>query len=124
MSVVRIDLTSDADVQLICKRGDTFLFEDLVYWNDEEKTDLTDLTGYTWTMKVVDADGNTVLSFSGSDFVVHDTNKVRITKAAADMLVDASPVGQPYTFDLQETTGAGVVSTIMSGTFEIEQDIS
>jgi hypothetical protein len=127
MSLLNINLVNAQPANIRCKRGDTFLFETLRFWSDTAKTVPIDISGHTFAMEVKDADDVVILTFAGaSEFVVSGAgdNYLTVTKAAADMLVDASPDGEPYKYDLEMTDGSGVVSTIMKGNFTIEQDVT
>jgi hypothetical protein len=121
---INIDLTKDQPVNITCKRGDSFKFGVLRFWEDAEKTTPKNITSYSWLMKVININGDVVLEFTGSDFEVANTNELTIIKAAEDMIIPATDPENPYIYDCEQTDGDGVVSTIMSGNFNVSQDVS
>lgn len=127
MATLLINLVSAQPANFTCKRGDTFEYGALRFWQDEAKTIKQDITSDTFGLKVKDADGEVVLSFSGgSEFVVANLNELTIKKTAALMAaVTANEVGEPYTYDLEWTKlSDGKVTTILKGTFAIEDDVT
>lgn len=125
--MIKVNLQSEQPVQITCKRGDTFVFDGLDFYADTAKTIPIDISADTFAMQVKDADDVLILDFvSPTNFTVSGTysNHLAITMDAASMLVDASPIGQPYKYDLQWTTAGGDVTTLMYGQFVITQDIT
>lgn len=123
--MAKIDLSNAVKVPITCKRGNTFILDYLRFWQDAAKTVPLDITGYTFKMEVkVKEVGTVILTFSGSDFTISATNKLEITKDATDMLVDASPIGDPYEYDLVMTDLSSNVTTIIYGDFTIEDNVT
>jgi hypothetical protein len=120
-----INLSNAVNAPIKCKRGDTFLLKDIRFWSDSAKTVPLDITGYDFAMEVKDANDVVILSFTTpTNFNIHDTNELDIEMPADDMKVEPSPEGQPYVFDIEMTDTNDVVTTIIKGTFTIEQDVT
>lgn len=122
---MKLSLSNPITVDITCKRGDTFTIDSLRFWQDADKTIPLDITSYTFKMEVRNAANEVVLLFDmSSGFTISDTNLLEIKKEATDMEIDASPVGQPYVYDLQMTDDVLYVSTIMKGYFVVTQDVT
>jgi hypothetical protein len=122
--MTKIDLSQAAKAQITCKRGDTFQLESMRFWTDANKTIPLDITGFDFEMDVKNRAGELIVAFTSADFVISDTNRLDVIKSSSGMLVPASPLGQPYQYDLEMTDLSGVISTILYGDFIIEQDIT
>lgn len=127
MSLLKINLVAAQQANITCKRGDTFVFEQLQFWSDAAKTIPINISLDTFAMEVKDSEDVVILTFAGaSEFIVSGAgnNFLTITKTGANMLVDASPTNAPYNYDLEWTKSTGAVTTVMKGLFTIEQDIT
>ncbi len=106
-------------------RGDTFGPVVLQFFievgNIETPINITEDT-FLMEIKISrDVGAATVLSFYlGNGLTVQNTNELIILKAAADMAIEA----RSYVYDLQRTQSNGVVSTEMTGTFKIVNDVT
>lgn len=122
---INLDIASRVDI--VCRRGDTFVLE-LTF--KDEAGDVIDLSsGYEWMMQVRETDTSTSAALDGdsndesaNDFGFTGTNAgvLTITASAAVM---AGIAGGVYVYDLQSAQGA-VVTTWMYGKFTVNEDVS
>jgi len=122
---INLDIASRVDI--VCRRGDTFVLE-LTF--KDEAGDVIDLSsGYEWMMQVRETDTSTSAALDGdsndesaNDFGFTGTNAgvLTITASAAVM---AGLAGGIYVYDLQSAQGA-VVTTWMYGKFTVNEDVS
>jgi len=120
-----INLSDAETVAIKCKQGDTFKIETIRFWSDAAKTVPIDITNDTFKMEVKDSEGTIILTFdTPTNFIIHDTNELDITKDGADMLVDASPNGRPYIYDVEWIKDSGEIKTFMKGNFTVEAHVT
>lgn len=123
--MIRIDVTSDTPIQFKCKTSDTFLFDGFDFFSDTAKTIPLDISADTFLMKVLDSDGEDVLTLSGgTNFIVSgaDDNHLSITASNTVMDLTPTPEGNAHTYFIEWTqTSTGKVRTFATGPFIIEQ---
>lgn len=122
---INLDIASRVDI--VCRRGDTFVLE-LTF--KDEAGDVIDLSsGYEWMMQVRETDTSTSAALDGDsnddnandfDFTGTNAGVLTITASAAVM---AGLAGGIYVYDLQSAQGA-VVTTWMYGKFTVNEDVS
>jgi hypothetical protein len=106
-------------------RGDTFGPVVLQFFTLVGNTETPiDITGDTFLMELKisrEPDAATAMTFElGSGLTIQNTNELLMLKEPLDMIIEA----RSYVYDLQRTQLSGVVSTEMTGTFKIVNDIS
>lgn len=113
-----VNLNTASNVNICCRRGDTFQLEATI--KDSNGTAL-DLTLYTYKMEVREYDGGPLVIDSANITITGTSAGVlTIVISAANMAVDAGT----YVYGLQTTLiSSGVVETWLYGTFEVVQDI-
>lgn len=106
-------------------RRDTFIRSLTLCQDDAAETPL-DLTGSTFAMQVRKArSGDVVVSVStatGEITLVPLLGQVRIQ--FTDPQNAALPEGCPMVWDLQMTTAANIVKTVLRGKFDVENDVT
>ena len=113
-----VNLNTASNVNICCRRGDTFQLEANI--KDSDGAPL-DLTLYSYKMEVREYDGGPLV-IDSADISVTGTSAgvLTIVISAANMVVDAGT----YVYGLQTTLiSSGVVETWLYGTFEVVQDI-
>lgn len=119
--MIRIDLTSDAPVQIKCKTSDTFVFDGLDFYSDTAKTVPINISADTFRMQVLDSEGNIIVEDFTFTVSGTDDNHLKITASNVIMTLDPTPTGQPYSHFIEWTsTSTGKVITIATGQFIIE----
>lgn len=122
---INLDIASRVDI--VCRRGDTFVLE--LTFKDEAGVVIDLSSGYNWMMQVRETDTSTSAALDGdsnddsaNDFGFTGTNAgvLTITASAAVM---AGIAGGVYVYDLQSAQGA-VVTTWMYGKFTVNEDVS
>ncbi len=116
-----INLDTSQRVDIICKRGDTFSLRLTLTDSDGaasfESTD-------TFLMQVRDADTNdTSTELSTTPTTPDPTSQTYIdfTFSAATMKAVESGL---YVYDIEQETSSGVVTTLIYGTFKINEDVA
>ena len=113
-----VDLNSAAQVNICCRRGDTFTLNSTV--KDTDGTAI-DLTLYTFKMEVREYDDGPLV-IPSTDITITGTAEgaLTISISAADMQVDAGT----YVYGLQATLiSDSSVDTWFYGLFDVVQDI-
>lgn len=113
-----INLDTSAQVNICCRRGDTFTLISNI--SDGSGTAI-DLTAYTFKMEVREYDDGPIV-IANSDITITGTalGVLTINISAADMLVDSGT----DVWEIQATnTSSGRVESWMYGLFQITQDI-
>jgi len=113
-----VNLNNASNVNICCRRGDTFKLEANI---KDANGDALDLTLYTYKMEVREYDGGPLV-IDSADITVTGTAEgvLTILIAAADMIVEAGV----YVYGLQTTLIAdGTIETWLYGKFDIVQDI-
>lgn len=112
-----VNLDNAQQVNITCRKGDTFSLEvDFYDANDNP----IDLTGYAWKMDVSVSDGGAV--------VLDDTDFTYIGNSTGTLFINATSVVMStinsgvYVYGLQ-STDAGVVKTWLFGTFNVNEDM-
>jgi hypothetical protein len=123
----QINLDIAQRVDIVCRRGDTFVLE--LTFNDEDGLPLDLSSGYNWMMQVRDSDvsASAILDGDSNDEAANDfgftgdnNGVLTITSSASVM---ATVDGGVYVYDLQSAQGA-VVTTWMFGKFTVNEDVS
>lgn len=112
-----VNLDNAQQVNITCRKGDTFSLEvDFYDANDNP----IDLTGYAWKMDVSVSDGGSVvLDDTSFTYIGNSTGTLFINATSAVMSTINSGV---YVYGLQ-STDAGVVKTWLFGTFNVNEDM-
>jgi len=113
-----VNLNNASNVNICCRRGDTFKLEANI---KDANGDALDLTLYTYKMEVREYDSGPLV-INSADITVTGTAEgvLTILIAAADMIVEAGV----YVYGLQTTLIAdGTIETWLYGKFDIVQDI-
>ncbi len=118
-----INLDTSQRVDIICKRGDTFSLrltlatDDTPPVGDFAQTDL-------FLMQVRDADTNdssTILQIEPTTPDPSTATAIDFTESATNMKAVSSGL---YVYDIEQKTAAGVVTTLIYGTFKVNEDVS
>ncbi len=117
-NATNVNLNTASQVNVCCRRGDTFKL--VANIKDSDGTEL-DLTLYTYKMEVREYDGGpVVIADTDIDITGTSSGVLTIEIPAADMAVDSGT----YVYGLQTTLIAtGFVDTWLYGSFEVVQDI-
>lgn len=121
MAAADFDTTIDATGNITTKRADDFDLEtNFLHEDDDTPHDLTQYSTLIANIKEAAKDATYVMQFSiGSGFTVA-ANLLTWHKDAADMMLES----KGYVYDIEATTAGGVVSTIASGSFTVEPDVT
>lgn len=113
-----VNLNNASNVNICCRRGDTFKLEANI---KDANGDALDLTLYTYKMEVREYDnGPIVIPSTDVTITGSAAGVLLIVIAAADMNVDAGT----YVYGLQTTLIAdSTIETWLYGKFEVVQDI-
>jgi hypothetical protein len=106
---------------IVCRKGDSFLRQ-FVFWEDEAKTNPLDISSLVFKSEVVRANDKSkkLITFIDGNGFSKSGNTLTMSKTATEMLdVDAGL----FQYDIQQTNGS-TVTTIISGSFKIEDDIT
>ena len=123
-----VNLDTAARLDIICRKGDTFLLS-LEFGREMANTSPTSATGgdaasYALDVRETDTATSASLTMSGSDIVISDgqttDSKVTITKSASSMGINAGV----YVYDFQQTLANGTVKTYLYGTFTVNEDVT
>ena len=116
-----INLDTSQRVDIICKRGDTFNL-DLTYTLDDGTGDAAFSNSDTFLLQVRDADTNdTSIITEVTGTPNSTTKKINFQKSFAAMKEIASGL---YVYDVEHKTSADVVSTLIFGTFKVNEDVT
>lgn len=118
-----MDADVTGSVNFTARTGDTW--QKVFKWKQEDRTPF-DLTGYTARMMVRKSWDSTTVNASistasGGIDIVPLEGKITMTIAHT---VTESMTASPYVYDLELTSPAGVVTTILSGKFTVLRDVS
>ncbi len=112
-----VNLDNAKQVDITCRRGDTFTLEINFY---DPNGNPIDLTSYTWKMDVSVSDNVApVLDDTAFTYTGNSTGTLYVAASAATMSTIAGGV---YIYGLQSTDG-GVVKTWIYGTFNVNEDV-
>ena len=117
-SSTKVNLDTASQVNVCCRRGDTFK---LVANIKDSDGSVLDLTLYTYKMEVREYDGGpVVIADADIDITGTSSGVLTIEIPAEDMAVDSGT----YVYGLQTTLTATLfVDTWLYGSFEVIQDI-
>lgn len=96
------------------RAGDTFLRT--ITWKDSAG-DLVNLTGYTAQMVVSDSDGSAVITLTGGSGITLGGSAGTIGLQAQTSGIDPGC----YSYFLKLTSGTGIITTLLVGSFDITQ---
>ena len=116
-----INLDVSQRVDIVCRRGDTFSLT-LTYTKDDGTGDANFGESDTFLLQVRDADTNDtsiITEVTGTPNAT--TKKINFQKSFAAMKEIASGL---YVYDVEHKTSAGVVSTLIFGTFKVNEDVT
>ena len=123
----QINLDIAQRVDIVCRRGDTFVLE--LTFKDEDGVAIDLSSGYNWMMQVRETDTSSTALLDGDSnddsandfgFTGDNSGILTITASASTM---ANIGGGLYVYDLQSAQGA-VVTTWMFGKFTVNEDVS
>ena len=115
-----VNLIIKETLNITCMKNDSFSLD--MDWVDSTST-AVDLTLYTFKVQVKRSKASSIslLTFNDSDFSKDTSGNLAMTKAAADMDVEAGV----YYYDMQATTiSDSSIATWMGGTFTIQEDVT
>ncbi len=115
-----VNLIIKQTLNITCMKNDTFSLD--MDWTNSASV-AVDLTLYTFKVQVKRnaASSIALLTFEDSDFSKDSAGNLTMTKAAADMDIEAGV----YHYDMQATTIAdNSVATWMGGRFTISEDVT
>ena len=117
-----INLDVSQRVDIVCRRGDTFSLT-LTYTKADGTGDANFVNADVFLLQVRDADTNDSSTILSLDGVANASAKtITFTKSAGDMKTVASGL---YVYDAEiKTNSDGVVTTLLHGTFKINEDVS
>tara|TARA_R100001510_G_scaffold38910_1_gene35319 strand:- start:65 stop:436 length:372 start_codon:yes stop_codon:yes gene_type:complete len=116
-----INLDVSQRVDIVCRRGDTFDLT-LTYTKDDGTGDANFGESDTFLLQVRDADTNdTSIITEVTGTPNSTTKKINFQKSFAAMKEIASGL---YVYDVEHKTSAGVVSTLIFGTFKVNEDVT
>jgi len=112
-----INLDASQRVDIICKKGDTFNLE-LTIKNDSGDPNVSG----SYKMEVRPSDDNTGTATLSIDGVVDElTGVVSFTKDATAM---GGLISGLYVYDIENTDSSSNVSTLIYGTFKVNEDVT
>ena len=113
-----VNLDNAQQVDITCRKGDTFALEIDFY---DVNGNPMDLTAYTWKMDVSDSDTSPTPVLDDTDFIYsgNSTGKLYVTATANTM---SSIDGGVYVYGLQ-SNDSGVVKTWIYGMFTVNEDV-
>lgn len=116
--MAEINLDNAKRLDITCRRGNTFRLE--LNITDTSTGLPLDVTGWTFSAKILDSNDNEVLSFEDENFTKTVEGVLTMTRASAVM---ANITPGSYQYDLQAVrTSDGEVQTWVFGTFKVNAD--
>ena len=114
-----VNLDNAKQVNITCRKGDTFALEIDFY---DVNGNPMDLTAYTWKMDVSDSDTSPTPVLNDDDFSYSGNSSGKLYVAATANTM-ATIDGGVYVYGLQ-SNDAGVVKTWIYGMFTVNEDVA